>query len=105
MNLKPTQIIAGLAAGAVLAGGGYAAASATNKTINGCVNPKTHALLIENKCPKGDTPLDWNQAGAKGAKGPAGAASSVPGRAASSFCMRTLASNPATSSGVRSKNR
>jgi hypothetical protein len=82
-----STILISVTASCALAGGGFAVAattiSASTKTIVGCVNKKTHALLVESKCAKGYTKLAWNQQGpvgktgvgekgATGAAGPAG---------------------------------
>jgi hypothetical protein len=45
------------------AGGGYAIAATSNKTIHGCVNKRTHALYIQKRCHTGQSPLVWNQQG------------------------------------------
>jgi hypothetical protein len=72
-HIKLTHLAVGVVAGAVLAGGGYALATTQNGVIHACVNNKTHALLVENKCAKGYAPLTWNQKGLKGAAGSRGA--------------------------------
>jgi hypothetical protein len=81
MRLKPGQIAAGIALGAVLAGGGYAIAATRTSVIHGCINKKTHALTVVARCPKGSTVLTWNRQGRVGARGPRGASGS-PGTAA-----------------------
>jgi hypothetical protein len=48
---------------AVGAGGGYAIAATSNKTIHGCVNKRTHALYIQQRCSRGQRTLTWNQQG------------------------------------------
>jgi hypothetical protein len=48
---------------AIGGGGGYAIAAANNKTIHGCVNNRTHALYIQKRCQRGQSPLVWNQQG------------------------------------------
>jgi hypothetical protein len=49
---------------AVGAGGGYAIAATSTKTIHGCVNNRTHALYIQKRCHGGQSALVWNQQGA-----------------------------------------
>jgi hypothetical protein len=83
MNLKPGQIVGGVIAGAVFAGGGFALAATSNTVVHGCINKKTHALTVAAKCPKGTTAITWNKQGRTGATGktgktgPAGASASV----------------------------
>jgi hypothetical protein len=48
---------------AIGAGGGYALAATSNKTIHGCVNKRTHALYIQKRCHSGQSALVWNQQG------------------------------------------
>ena len=43
------------------AGGGYAIAATSNKTIHGCVNKATHVLYIQKRCDRGQTRLAWSQ--------------------------------------------
>jgi hypothetical protein len=72
------QLAAAVLVGAALGGGGYAiAASGSGTTIHGCVNKRTHQLVIQRKCTRRQRPLSWNQrgpAGPAGAQGAAGAA-------------------------------
>jgi hypothetical protein len=80
MKLKPSQIVAGVVVGAVLAGGGYAIAASHTTVIHGCVNRKTRTLTVTAKCGKGTNVLTWSQrgpAGAKGATGAVGAAATI----------------------------
>jgi hypothetical protein len=72
VNIKPTQVVIGVAAGALLAGGGYAAAASTSNTVHTCINPKTHALYVEAKCPKTYSSLEFNRQGLRGATGATG---------------------------------
>ena len=55
-------------AGALAAGGGYALASNPAPTIHGCVT-RSHQLLVQKRCAKGQTKLVWNQQGAQGLQG------------------------------------
>jgi hypothetical protein len=48
---------------AIGAGGGYAIAATSNKTIHGCVNKRTHALYVQKRCHGGQSALVWNQQG------------------------------------------
>ena len=43
------------------AGGGYAIAATSKKTIHGCLNKRTHALYVQKRCDRGQTPLVWSQ--------------------------------------------
>jgi hypothetical protein len=54
---------------AIGAGGGYAVAAANKKTIHGCMNRHTHALFVEKRCHRGESPVVWNQQGPQGANG------------------------------------
>jgi hypothetical protein len=94
-HIKLTHLAVGAIAGAMLAGGGYALATTQNGVIHACVNDKTHALLVENKCAKGYAPLTWNQKGLKGAPGAHGAsgtrgASGAAGAAGSTGAAATV---------------
>lgn len=73
MRPKPAQIVIGILAGALLAGGGYALASSRITVIRGCVNKKTHVLTVGVRCRKGTTALSWNRQGPRGANGSRGA--------------------------------
>jgi hypothetical protein len=67
------QLALAALAGALLAGGGYALASSSGPTtIHGCVNKKTHELLIQKRCGKGQTQLVWSQQGPQGKQGATG---------------------------------
>lgn len=52
--------------------GGYALASGAG-TIKACVHNRSHTLYV-GKCHKGDSHLQWNQAGPRGVVGPRGTA-------------------------------
>jgi hypothetical protein len=69
-------VLAGLAAGLVVAGGGYAIAASENKVIHGCINKHTRELTIpaSGKCAGGSMEISWSRQGPTGAKGPKGAA-------------------------------
>jgi|SRR5579884_4263975 len=54
---------------AIGAGGGYAVAAANKKTIHGCVNNRTHVLLVQKRCHRGERPIVWNQQGPQGITG------------------------------------
>ncbi len=76
--MKPTPtilyLVVGVLAGALLAGGGYALGSTrSSKTISACVVKRSHELLIQSRCGKGETKLIWDQQGATGATGASGA--------------------------------
>jgi hypothetical protein len=72
MRVKPTQIAAGIAAGAMIGGGGYAVGATSTSVVHGCVNKKTHALTVSAKCRKGTTEISWNKQGRVGASGKTG---------------------------------
>jgi hypothetical protein len=77
MSISPriAQLAIAVLAGALLGGGGYAiAASHATKTLHGCEVKKTHELLIQKRCRRGQSALTWNQRGPAGATGAAGAA-------------------------------
>jgi hypothetical protein len=77
MSISPriAQLAIAVLAGALLGGGGYAiAASSATKTLHGCEVKKTHELLIQERCRRGQSALTWNQRGPAGATGAAGAA-------------------------------
>lgn len=73
MRLRPAQIVIGIIAGMLLAGGGYAIASSRTTVIRGCVNDRTHVLTVGVRCRRGTTALIWNRQGPRGAKGSRGA--------------------------------
>jgi hypothetical protein len=74
MKFKPTQIALGVAAGAMLGGGGYAIAATSGSVVHGCINKKTRVLSVVAKCGKGTTVITWNKQGRTGATGKTGAA-------------------------------
>jgi hypothetical protein len=45
------------------AGGGYAIAATSSKTIHGCLNNRTRVLYVQKRCRGGQSPLVWNQQG------------------------------------------
>lgn len=59
---------------AVGAGGGYAIAATTGKTIHGCVNRRSHVLSVQKRCQRGQRGLTWSQRGPQGPKGATGPA-------------------------------
>ncbi len=72
--MKPTpgilNIAVGVIAGALLAGGSYAlGAGSSSKTITSCVVKKTHELLVQNRCGRGESRLTWSQQGPRGVQG------------------------------------
>lgn len=76
--MRPTsrflQLLTAVLAGALLAGGSYALGStSSSKTISGCVVKRSHELLIQNRCGKGEAKLIWDQKGVQGAQGAQGA--------------------------------
>lgn len=107
MNIKPAQVVMGIAAGAMLAGGGYAAAASTQNSVHSCINPKTHALYVEAKCPKTYTALEFNQQGLRGAtgatgpQGPAGAAGATGATGAKGATGATGATGPQGIQGLK----
>jgi hypothetical protein len=75
--MKPTpgilNIAVGVIAGALLAGGSYAlGAGSSSKTITSCVVKKTHELLVQNRCGRGESRLTWSQQGPRGVQGNTG---------------------------------
>lgn len=71
---RATSLVAGVAAGvAVAGGGGFAIAAATNRTIHGCINSKSRVLTVQTRCGKGSTSLTWSERGPRGATGKTGA--------------------------------
>jgi hypothetical protein len=57
------QLAVAVGIGALLGGGGYAfAANSTNDAIHGCLT-RSHVVLIEKRCSRGETALSWNQRG------------------------------------------
>lgn len=73
LRIKLSHLAAGIVAGAMLAGGGYALATTQNAVIHACVNKATRALLVESRCAKGSVALTWNRSGLRGAPGGRGA--------------------------------
>jgi hypothetical protein len=67
------QLAAAVAAGAILAGGGFALAASGGSTIHGCVGDKSHTLTVQSRCPKGTHRLIWDVRGPQGPAGPTGA--------------------------------
>jgi hypothetical protein len=65
-------LVAAGVVGALIAGGGFALASGSNKTIHGCVSKSTHVLSVQRRCPSGSRALVWNQQGPTGLQGPRG---------------------------------
>lgn len=82
LHLKPAQIIAGVATGAMLAGGGYAFAASRGKTIHVCIGDRSHVMLAERHCAKGYSALVWNQQGPAGPRGRRGARGAIGRRGA-----------------------
>ena len=72
MSLKPAQIVVGVIAGVVIAGGGYAVAATSDPVIHGCVDRKTHVLTIARRCGRAQSTVSWNARGPAGARGPRG---------------------------------
>src|ERR1700744_4567509 len=70
----PTYLATAMSSAAVIGGGlALTAGDASAKEVHGCVNKRTHALIIKAKCPAGYTVLRFNEKGAKGARGAKGA--------------------------------
>ncbi|MGH2842243.1 MAG: hypothetical protein ACRDKL_01470, partial [Solirubrobacteraceae bacterium] len=74
--LKPTQILAGLVAGALLAGGGYAFAAihTSRGVLTACVNPRTRVMTMPraHRCARGQLSRSWNAVGPAGRRGRTG---------------------------------
>ncbi len=71
------QLAAAALAGAAVAGGSLALAAGGTRTIHGCVVRRTHQLLVQRRCARGEGSLTWAQrgpAGPVGRPGPAGPA-------------------------------
>lgn len=58
---------------ALAAGGSFALASSSGKTIHACVHRRSGDIYVAKKCAKHDRKLSWNLVGRRGATGPAGA--------------------------------
>ncbi len=56
----------------LIAGGGYALATAGSKTITACVHQHGGALYVAKKCAKHDTKLSWSKVGPRGPAGTKG---------------------------------
>jgi len=65
------QLALAALAGGLAGGGGYALASSPANKIHACVN-KSHQLLVQKRCAKGDSQLVLDQQGPQGAQGPRG---------------------------------
>jgi hypothetical protein len=113
-RLKRRYVIP-VAAAAVLAVGGTAAYAATavspvsSGMINGCYTTAaingSHVFFLQNagtSCPKGTTPISWNQQGPSGPAGPSGQAGpagpSGPARPPGPTVTVTVTATPTTSS-------
>ena len=73
---KIAQLVAAALAGALLAGGGYALAASSTKTIHGCetkIGTTKHVLVVAKRCSRRQTSVSWNQRGPVGATGRTGA--------------------------------
>jgi hypothetical protein len=75
---KIAQLVAAALAGALLAGGGYALAASSTKTIHACANKTTHVLTLQKRCARNATSVTWNQRGPQGKTGPSGPAGQEP---------------------------
>jgi hypothetical protein len=75
---KIIQLAAAALAGALLAGGGYALAASSTKTIHACANKTTHVLTLQKRCARTATSVTWNQRGPQGAIGKTGPAGPQP---------------------------
>ena len=72
---KIVQLAAAALAGALLAGGGYALAASSTKTIHGCetkIGTTKHVLVVAKRCSRRQTSISWNQRGPEGATGRTG---------------------------------
>ncbi len=67
------QLATAAAAGALIAGGGFALAAGGSSTIHGCVGTKSHVLTVQAKCPRGTRKLLWSVQGPRGLTGATGA--------------------------------
>lgn len=95
--MKRVRILLAAAAGLALVGGGTAVAAVTAPSpmdsagaVHGCWTTQalhgTHVFLLQDAgttCPKGTTPISWNQTGPAGPSGPAGVAGPVGSAGAS----------------------
>ena len=68
---KIAQLTLAALTGAALTGG-YALASGTSNTINGCVAKNTRQLLIQKHCTRSETTLTFNRQGPTGRQGEIG---------------------------------
>jgi hypothetical protein len=69
---KIAQLAAAALAGGLLAGGGYALASGSTKTIHACANKSTHVLTLQKHCSRTATGVSWNARGPQGPRGKTG---------------------------------
>ena len=60
------------------AGSGYAIAASRTRTIHGCVDKQTHALFLQKRCSRGQSPIVWSQQGPQGTPGKTGPAGTSP---------------------------
>lgn len=73
---KIAQLAAAALAGGLLAGGGYALAASSTKTIHGCetnIGTTKHVLVLAKRCSRRQTSISWNQRGPQGPRGKTGA--------------------------------
>ena len=73
---KIVQLVVAVLAGGLLAGGGYALAASSTKTIHGCetkIGTTKHVLVVAKRCSRRQTSVSWNQRGPVGATGRTGA--------------------------------
>jgi hypothetical protein len=60
-------------AGVLLGGGGYAIAASSGTTVHSCVVTRSHELLVQPRCTRGERRLILGQTGPTGATGATGA--------------------------------
>jgi hypothetical protein len=70
---RALSYLVAVAAGALLAGGGWAIAASSSGVIRACSGKKGGALRIATKCKKSERSVSWNQQGLRGLQGPVGA--------------------------------
>ncbi len=73
------------------AGGGYAVAATTGKTITVCADKRTGVLHLHNRgrCARSQTRVRWNQQGTRGPQGAAGPAGQPGAPAATAWAVVT----------------
>jgi hypothetical protein len=96
------QLAAAGLAGGLIAGGGYALASGTSKTIHGCVNKTTRVLTVQRHCTHSQTTLNWNQRGPIGATGRTGQTGPAGPQAVGAWAV--ISENPSAAGVIDGQN-